>query len=160
MGRLDYYDDPAAPPIISVVPSVTAVVPDDRARILLVHKTDKDLWALPGGGHDPGESITDTVVRLTELAVPEREAFEIALAAGVAADGRREVDHQHHQGLADLGVGAAVTARSLLDRLPEALEGPACPCALGVQWHPGATEPTHAVTEFVHAAARQRERVS
>jgi ADP-ribose pyrophosphatase YjhB (NUDIX family) len=62
MARVDYIDDPNAPKITSVVPSVTAVVEDD-GKILLIHKTDNDLWALPGGGHDPGESIRDTVVR-------------------------------------------------------------------------------------------------
>ncbi|MFD6751386.1 NUDIX hydrolase, partial [Streptomyces anthocyanicus] len=31
--------------------------------LLIIHKTDNDLWALPGGGHDIGESIGDTVVR-------------------------------------------------------------------------------------------------
>lgn len=31
--------------------------------MLLIHKTDNDLWALPGGGHDIGERIGDTVVR-------------------------------------------------------------------------------------------------
>ena len=63
MGRIDYIDDPTAPRANSVVPSVTAVVQDDQARILLIHKVDNDLWALPGGGHDIGESIGDTVVR-------------------------------------------------------------------------------------------------
>lgn len=63
MARIDYVDDPDAPPINSVVPSVVAVVQDDEGRILLVHKVDNDLWALPGGGHDPGEFIADTVVR-------------------------------------------------------------------------------------------------
>lgn len=29
----------------------------------MIHKTDNDLWALPGGGREPGESIADTVVR-------------------------------------------------------------------------------------------------
>jgi ADP-ribose pyrophosphatase YjhB (NUDIX family) len=62
MARVDYIDDLNAPKITSVVPSVTAVVEDD-GKILLIHKTDNDLWALPGGGHDPGESIRDTVVR-------------------------------------------------------------------------------------------------
>jgi ADP-ribose pyrophosphatase YjhB (NUDIX family) len=42
---------------------VVAVVEDDQGRILLIHKTDNDLWALPGGGHDIGESIGETVVR-------------------------------------------------------------------------------------------------
>lgn len=63
MGRIDYIDDPKAPHANSVVPSVTAVVQDEDARILLIHKVDNDLWALPGGGHDIGESIRDTVVR-------------------------------------------------------------------------------------------------
>jgi ADP-ribose pyrophosphatase YjhB (NUDIX family) len=63
MARIDYIDDPDAPPANSVVPSVTAVVEDEQHRILLIHKTDNDLWALPGGGHDVGESIKDTVIR-------------------------------------------------------------------------------------------------
>lgn len=63
MARVDYYDDPDAPVANSVVPSVTAVVLNDEDQLLLIHKTDNDLWALPGGGHDVGESIADTVVR-------------------------------------------------------------------------------------------------
>lgn len=63
MARIDYIDDPNAPAANSVVPSVTAVVEDDEGRILLIHKADNNLWALPGGGHDVGESIADTVVR-------------------------------------------------------------------------------------------------
>ncbi|MFJ3188562.1 NUDIX hydrolase [Streptomyces halstedii] len=63
MSRIDYFRDPNAPVANSVVPSVTAVVRDDDGRILVIHKTDNDLWALPGGGHDIGESIGDTVVR-------------------------------------------------------------------------------------------------
>jgi ADP-ribose pyrophosphatase YjhB (NUDIX family) len=63
MGRVDYFRDPNAPKANSVVPSVTAVVRDDSGRLLLIHKADNDLWALPGGGHDIGERISDTVVR-------------------------------------------------------------------------------------------------
>jgi ADP-ribose pyrophosphatase YjhB (NUDIX family) len=63
MARVDYLDDPNAPEANSLVPSVTAVVPDDRGHILLVHRTDNDLWALPGGGMDLGERIADAVVR-------------------------------------------------------------------------------------------------
>lgn len=63
MARIDYIDDPEAPPANSVVPSVVAAVTDDQGRVLLIHKTDNDLWALPGGGHEIGESIADTVVR-------------------------------------------------------------------------------------------------
>ena len=63
MGRIDYVDDPTAPSANSVVPSVVAIVRDDAGRVLLIHKTDNNLWALPGGGHEIGESIVDTVVR-------------------------------------------------------------------------------------------------
>ncbi|MFJ9440490.1 NUDIX hydrolase [Kitasatospora sp. NPDC101235] len=63
MSRIDYFHDPAAPQANSVVPSVTAVVTDVDGRLLLIHKTDNNLWALPGGGHDIGESVADTVVR-------------------------------------------------------------------------------------------------
>jgi 8-oxo-dGTP pyrophosphatase MutT (NUDIX family) len=65
MSRIDYFRDPNAPKANSVVPSVTAVVLDDAGRLLLIHKTDNDLWALPGGGHDIGEHIGETVVRET-----------------------------------------------------------------------------------------------
>jgi ADP-ribose pyrophosphatase YjhB (NUDIX family) len=63
MARIDYVDDPGAPEANSVVPSVVAIVRDDAGRVLLIHKTDNNLWALPGGGHEIGESIVDTVVR-------------------------------------------------------------------------------------------------
>lgn len=66
MARIDYFNEPNAPKANSVVPSVTAVVTDDQGRILMVHKTDNNLWALPGGGMDLGESIADAAVRETK----------------------------------------------------------------------------------------------
>ncbi|PJN37944.1 NUDIX hydrolase [Streptomyces sp. CB02959] len=63
MSRTDYYRDPNAPRANSVVPSVTAVVRNRDGHLLLIHKTDNNLWALPGGGHDIGEAIADTVMR-------------------------------------------------------------------------------------------------
>ena len=63
MARVDYFNDPAAPAANSIVPSVTAVVRNDAGELLLVHKTDNNLWALPGGGVDPGESVSMAVVR-------------------------------------------------------------------------------------------------
>jgi 8-oxo-dGTP pyrophosphatase MutT (NUDIX family) len=61
--RTDYYNDPDAPQPNSVVPSASAIVTDDQGRILLVKRRDNTLWALPGGGHDIGETIADTAVR-------------------------------------------------------------------------------------------------
>jgi ADP-ribose pyrophosphatase YjhB (NUDIX family) len=66
VARIDYFNDPLAPKANSVVPSVTAVVTDAAGHILMVHKTDNDLWALPGGGMDLGESIADAAVRETK----------------------------------------------------------------------------------------------
>jgi ADP-ribose pyrophosphatase YjhB (NUDIX family) len=60
--RRDYFNDPNAPKANAAVPSVTAVVVNEGG-LLLVHRADNDLWALPGGGHEVGESIEDTVVR-------------------------------------------------------------------------------------------------
>lgn len=63
MGRRDYFNDPDAPAANSVVPSVVAVVRNEHGEVLMIHRTDNDLWALPGGGHDIGETIAQTVVR-------------------------------------------------------------------------------------------------
>jgi 8-oxo-dGTP pyrophosphatase MutT (NUDIX family) len=63
MGRIDYYQDPHAPAPNSLVPAASAVVTDDAGRILLHRRTDNDLWALPGGGMDLGESLADTITR-------------------------------------------------------------------------------------------------
>src|SRR5712691_4084501 len=66
MGRrIDYYDDPNAPPANSIVPSVNVVVTNDNGEILLIRRSDNDNWALPGGGIDIGESLTQAAIRET-----------------------------------------------------------------------------------------------
>ncbi|MEB3023995.1 NUDIX hydrolase [[Mycobacterium] crassicus] len=63
MTRTDYYNDPRAPEPNSVVPSASAIVTDGHGHILLVKRRDNTLWALPGGGHDIGETIEQTAIR-------------------------------------------------------------------------------------------------
>lgn len=63
MARKDYYDDPDAPAPNSIVAAASAIVTNDKGEILVHRRTDNDLWALPGGGMELGESITDTIVR-------------------------------------------------------------------------------------------------
>ena len=63
MGRVDYYDDPSAPKANSLVPAASAIVTDDDGRILLHRRRDNDMWALPGGVMELGESISDCVIR-------------------------------------------------------------------------------------------------
>ena len=64
--RIDYLDDPAAPKATSVVPSANAIVVNDQGDILMIRRTDNNNWAVPGGGMDLGESITDTAIRETQ----------------------------------------------------------------------------------------------
>ena len=63
--RIDYLDDPAAPVPTSLVPSANVIVVNDQGQILMIRRTDNGNWAVPGGGMDLGESITDTAVRET-----------------------------------------------------------------------------------------------
>ncbi|MEU2515890.1 NUDIX domain-containing protein [Streptomyces syringium] len=63
MMRTEYYDDPGAPEPNSMVVAASAVVVDDQERILLQRRRDNDLWALPGGGMDMGDSLPGTAVR-------------------------------------------------------------------------------------------------
>ena len=41
------------------------VVVNAAGELLLIHRTDNDNWALPGGAMDLGESLVDTAVRET-----------------------------------------------------------------------------------------------
>lgn len=63
MGRVDYYDDPDAPKANSLVPAASAIVTDADGRILLHRRRDNEMWALPGGVMELGESLGDCVAR-------------------------------------------------------------------------------------------------
>lgn len=62
-GRVEYFDDPQAPRANSLVVAVTAVVTNDQGELLLQKRTDNDLWGLPGGAMNIGESIGQAVIR-------------------------------------------------------------------------------------------------
>lgn len=64
MGRIDYYDDPAAPVPNSLVVAVVVVVLDG-GRVLMIRRSDNGRWALPGGGQELGESVRGAAVRET-----------------------------------------------------------------------------------------------
>jgi 8-oxo-dGTP pyrophosphatase MutT (NUDIX family) len=64
MPRIDWHDDPAAPPVNSLVPAAAAFVERD-GEILLIQRSDNGKWSMPGGTMEFGESLTACVVRET-----------------------------------------------------------------------------------------------
>jgi ADP-ribose pyrophosphatase YjhB (NUDIX family) len=66
MARIDHYNDPNAPKPNAIVVAGTVFVLDDHRRVLLIRRTNNDLWALPGGGQEFGEFIAQTAVRETK----------------------------------------------------------------------------------------------
>lgn len=75
MNRTEYYDDPNAPEPNSLVVAASAVVTDDQGRVLLQRRLDNDLWALPGGGMDMGDSLPGCAVR----EVKEETGYDIEI---------------------------------------------------------------------------------
>jgi ADP-ribose pyrophosphatase YjhB (NUDIX family) len=73
VARREYYDDPQAPEPNSLVVATSAVVTDHGGRILLQRRTDSGNWAMPGGGMEMNESLTDSVIR----EVKEESGFDI-----------------------------------------------------------------------------------
>ncbi|MGY1871992.1 NUDIX hydrolase [Nocardia gipuzkoensis] len=63
MSRTDYFRDPKAPSPNSIKVAVSAFVQDAHGRILMIHRTDNDLYSIPGGGLEAGETVTEAVVR-------------------------------------------------------------------------------------------------
>ena len=71
--RREYYDDPDAPAPNSLVVATSAVVVDERGRILMQRRADSGNWALPGGGMEMNESLTDSAIR----EVKEETGYEV-----------------------------------------------------------------------------------
>ncbi|MEJ2855928.1 MULTISPECIES: NUDIX hydrolase [unclassified Saccharothrix] len=66
MTRTDYLNDPNAPKPNSIRAAVSAIVQDPTGHLLMIRRTDNDKYAIPGGGQDVGETLTQTVVREVE----------------------------------------------------------------------------------------------
>jgi putative glutamine amidotransferase len=96
---------------------------------------------------------------------PSFERFRISHRIDIEADSLlahvmgqvHEVNSMHHQGIDRLGYGLRVVAYAD-DGLPEAVEAPALPYVVGVQWHPEELAKTDQMSanlfyDFVRAAA-------
>lgn len=91
MARTEYYDDPDAPEPNSMVVAASAVVTDDRGRVLLQRRRDNALWALPGGGMDLGESLPGAAVR--EVREETGLDVEITGLVGTYTDPRHIIEY-------------------------------------------------------------------
>ncbi|WP_049572434.1 NUDIX hydrolase [Nonomuraea sp. SBT364] len=87
--RIDFYDDPDAPALNSLVPSVNVIVTNEAGDLLMIRRTDNDNWAVPGGAIDLGESIPQAAVRetLEETGI----TCEITGLAGTYSDPRHVI---------------------------------------------------------------------
>ncbi|WP_018680885.1 NUDIX hydrolase [Actinokineospora enzanensis] len=63
MARTDYLNDPNAPHPNSIAIACSAYVEDDQERVLMIRRTDNNLYSIPGGTHELGETMTETTVR-------------------------------------------------------------------------------------------------
>lgn len=66
MSRIEHLDNPDAPQANSLIPAASTVVSNDRGELLLQRRSDNDLWSIPGGAMEPGETIRQTAIRETK----------------------------------------------------------------------------------------------
>jgi ADP-ribose pyrophosphatase YjhB (NUDIX family) len=91
MTRVDHFEEEDGPQANSVVPAASAVVVDGTGRILLVKRTDNNLWTIPGGALDPGEDIATCCRR----EVKEESGLDVAIDSlvGVYSNPRHVVEY-------------------------------------------------------------------
>jgi 8-oxo-dGTP pyrophosphatase MutT (NUDIX family) len=65
MGRVEYWNDPAAPKPNSLVPACGVLAVDDAGRVLLQRRRDTGQWAIPMGKQELGETPSQCAVRET-----------------------------------------------------------------------------------------------
>jgi ADP-ribose pyrophosphatase YjhB (NUDIX family) len=61
--RTDHLDEPDGPLAAPVVPATSAVATEEDGRLLMAKRTNNNLWSIPGGTMEPGETIAETAVR-------------------------------------------------------------------------------------------------
>jgi 8-oxo-dGTP pyrophosphatase MutT (NUDIX family) len=141
--RIDYLDDPAAPPANSIVPSVNVAVTDDTGRVLLIRRTDNGNWALPGGAVDPGESLAEAAVRETEEETGIR--CEVDAVVGIYTNPRHVIHYTSNDEVRQ-EFSIVLTARAVSGKPTPSNESSA------VEW----AEPSDLDQYAMHASMRTR----
>ena len=65
MGRIEYWNDPAAPKPDSLVPACGVLAVDHLGRVLLQRRRDTGQWAIPMGKQELGETPSQCAIRET-----------------------------------------------------------------------------------------------
>lgn len=84
MGRVEYWNDPAAPEPNSLVPACGVLAVNDNGEILLQRRRDTGQWALPMGKQEIGESVTECAIR--ETAEETGVLVEVTGLVGIFSD--------------------------------------------------------------------------
>jgi ADP-ribose pyrophosphatase YjhB (NUDIX family) len=122
MTRIDHYNDPDAPSANSIVPAASAVVVDPDGRILLHRRTDNELWSIPGGGMEIGETIAETIVR--EVTEETGLKVEPERLVGIYTNPRHVVAYDDGEVRQQFSICFAcrIVGGQLLERADESLE--------------------------------------
>lgn len=89
MPKKDYFDDPHAPAANSLVVAVAVFIRDDDGRLLMIQRSDNQLWALPGGAQDIGETTREAAIR--EVQEETGISIEITGISGIYSDPRHVI---------------------------------------------------------------------
>ncbi|MFC9433991.1 NUDIX hydrolase [Nocardia sp. NPDC057030] len=93
MARRDHLNDPDAPLANSLKVAVSALVRDQRGRVLLIRRTDNGMYSIPGGGQELGETVAAAIVR----EVKEETGIDVVVTAilGVFSDPRHVIAYDN-----------------------------------------------------------------
>ena len=61
--RIDYWQNPQAPAPTSRKPSASVLVRNEDGQVLLLRRPDNNLWTIPTGGLEKGETATECGIR-------------------------------------------------------------------------------------------------
>ena len=93
MSRRDYLNDPKAPIANSLAPATSAVIANTSGKILLHRRKDNEMWGLPGGTMEIGESVIGCLIR----EVKEETGLDIIpiYLIGVYSDPRHVISYSN-----------------------------------------------------------------
>lgn len=84
-----YHDETSAPKANSIVPAATEVIENADHEVLMIERTDNDLWALPGGAQDISKSAAEAAQR--EVIKETGIEIEITGLSGIYSDPRHAI---------------------------------------------------------------------